>query len=208
MGIHCADHVTPLYPEKLALTSPTGGGRSVGIVRSRTKATGVCLFVVFLLFPPVHHFTLLQFILLFHYFRCFKLDFRSPFVSSPSHPVEQVAFHVSDLSTCIYFFTMLTTVTFILGSSTIRQQENLVVTEMEITVRQFDNSFFCSLLSNSGPGEFSWYSDSPRAGPSGDRIPLGASFFAPVQIDPGAHPATCTTSTSLSAGHTTAGAWR
>jgi len=29
--------VTPLYPQKLALTSPTGGGRSVGIVRSRTK---------------------------------------------------------------------------------------------------------------------------------------------------------------------------
>jgi len=31
--------VTPLYPQKLALTSPTGGGRSVGIVCSRTKAT-------------------------------------------------------------------------------------------------------------------------------------------------------------------------
>jgi len=31
--------VTPLYPQKLTLTSPTGGGRSVGIVRSRTKAT-------------------------------------------------------------------------------------------------------------------------------------------------------------------------
>jgi len=31
--------VTPLYPQKLALTSPTGGGRSVGLVRSRTKAT-------------------------------------------------------------------------------------------------------------------------------------------------------------------------
>ena len=39
MGIRCAYHVTPLYPQKLALTSPTGGGRSVGIVRSRTKAT-------------------------------------------------------------------------------------------------------------------------------------------------------------------------
>ena len=39
MGIRCAGHVTPLYPQKLALTSPTGGGRSVGIVRSRTKAT-------------------------------------------------------------------------------------------------------------------------------------------------------------------------
>jgi hypothetical protein len=33
MGIRCAYHVTPLYPQKLALTWPTGGSRSVGIVR-------------------------------------------------------------------------------------------------------------------------------------------------------------------------------
>jgi hypothetical protein len=39
VGNRCADHVTPFYPQKLSLTSPTGGGRSVGIVRSRTKAT-------------------------------------------------------------------------------------------------------------------------------------------------------------------------
>ena len=39
VGTRCADNVTTLYPQKLALTSPTGGGRSVGIVRSRTKAT-------------------------------------------------------------------------------------------------------------------------------------------------------------------------
>jgi len=39
VGTRCADHVTPLYPQKLALTSPTVGGRSVGIVRVRTKAT-------------------------------------------------------------------------------------------------------------------------------------------------------------------------
>ena len=39
MGTRCADHVTPLYPQMLALTSPTGGGSSVGIVRVRTKAT-------------------------------------------------------------------------------------------------------------------------------------------------------------------------
>ena len=39
VGTRCADHVTPLYPQKLALTSPTGGGRSVGIVRLWTKAT-------------------------------------------------------------------------------------------------------------------------------------------------------------------------
>ena len=36
VGTRCADHVTPLYPQKLALASPTGGGRSVGIVRVRT----------------------------------------------------------------------------------------------------------------------------------------------------------------------------
>jgi len=39
VGTRCADHVTPVYPQKLALTSPTSGGRSVGIVRVRTKAT-------------------------------------------------------------------------------------------------------------------------------------------------------------------------
>ena len=44
MGTRCADHVTPLYSQKLALTSPTGGGRSVGIVRSRTKATEFFFF--------------------------------------------------------------------------------------------------------------------------------------------------------------------
>jgi len=40
--------VTPLYPQKLALTSPTGGGRSVDIVRVRTKATeslGIRMYV-------------------------------------------------------------------------------------------------------------------------------------------------------------------
>ena len=39
VGTRCADHVTPPYPQKLALTSPTGGARSVGIVRVRIKAT-------------------------------------------------------------------------------------------------------------------------------------------------------------------------
>jgi hypothetical protein len=39
MGIREADHATPRYPQKFALTSPTSGGRSVGIVRSRTQVT-------------------------------------------------------------------------------------------------------------------------------------------------------------------------
>jgi hypothetical protein len=46
VGTRCADHMTPLYPQKLALTSPSGGGRSVGIVRSRTKATEFSLVLV------------------------------------------------------------------------------------------------------------------------------------------------------------------
>jgi hypothetical protein len=48
VGIRCTDHATPLYPQKLELTSPTSGGRSVGIVRWRTQATE---FV----FTPVSH---------------------------------------------------------------------------------------------------------------------------------------------------------
>ena len=36
-----------LYPQKLALTSPTGGGRSVGMVRSRTKATEFSLLLLY-----------------------------------------------------------------------------------------------------------------------------------------------------------------
>jgi hypothetical protein len=37
------------YLQKLALTSPTSGGRSVGIVRLRTKATEFCLFEICLM---------------------------------------------------------------------------------------------------------------------------------------------------------------
>jgi len=46
VGTRCADHVTPLYPQKLAVTSPTGGGRSVGIVRSQTNATEFSFLVL------------------------------------------------------------------------------------------------------------------------------------------------------------------
>jgi hypothetical protein len=43
VGIRHADHVAPLYPQKLALTSPTSDGPMVGIVCSRTQGRGVSL---------------------------------------------------------------------------------------------------------------------------------------------------------------------
>jgi hypothetical protein len=39
VDFNTVEYATPLYPQKLALTSPIGVGRSVGTVRSRTKAT-------------------------------------------------------------------------------------------------------------------------------------------------------------------------
>jgi hypothetical protein len=46
--IRRADYATPLYPQKLAITSPTSGGRSVGIFRMRTKATELLLLLLLL----------------------------------------------------------------------------------------------------------------------------------------------------------------
>jgi hypothetical protein len=45
MDLSCWPRGT-LYPQKLALTSPTSGGRSVGIVRSRTQATEFIFFFI------------------------------------------------------------------------------------------------------------------------------------------------------------------
>jgi hypothetical protein len=48
-GNRCAGHVTPVYPQNLALSSPISGGRSVGIVRSWTEATNLLLLLILLL---------------------------------------------------------------------------------------------------------------------------------------------------------------
>jgi hypothetical protein len=43
LGIRHADHVATYIRKKLAITSPTSGGRSVGIVRSRTETMEIFL---------------------------------------------------------------------------------------------------------------------------------------------------------------------
>jgi hypothetical protein len=45
VGVCRADHTIPLSLQQLAVMSLTSGGRSVGIVRSQTKVTGLVVIV-------------------------------------------------------------------------------------------------------------------------------------------------------------------
>jgi len=62
------------------------------------------------------------------------------------------------------------------------------------TAQLYDTKYSYCFLIRYGPGSVprSRYSDWLRAGRSGDRIPVGARFSAPVQTGTGTHPASCT----------------
>jgi hypothetical protein len=86
-----ADYETPLYPQKLALTSPTSGGHSVSIVRSRTKATELLPLLLLLL--------LLLFILQINYAMYGYVDSTSASNNSPLNVTSLYQSRVTNFST-------------------------------------------------------------------------------------------------------------
>ena len=61
--------------------------------------------------------------------------------------------------------------------------------------RRLKSYITCMYTVGRGPGSSVGIATELRAGRSGDRIPVGARFSAPVQTGPGAHPASCTMGT-------------
>ena len=79
-------------------------------------------------------------------------------------------------------------------------KNDLLVTKLPLESKQYEtscsnnqsvlhNSFMRHTLVHIGLGQLNRYSDSLPTGRSGDRIPVGAIFSAPVKTGPGAHPA-------------------
>jgi hypothetical protein len=66
---------------------------------------------------------------------------------------------------------------------------------MKFVVRTVDDLEIKNLRLVSGPGSVVGVATSYGAGRSGDRIPVEARFFAPVQTGPGVHPVSCTMGT-------------
>ena len=89
-------------------------------------------------------------------------------------------------------------------SRRIRCRSNLGHIFREKNVRLMDREIRCISMLICGPGLINRCSDSLRDGRFGYRIPVGggARFSAPVQADPGAHPASSTMGAgSLSRGY-------
>jgi hypothetical protein len=92
-----------LYPQKLALISPTCGGRSVGIVRLRTKATEfVCLYTenVSNFFPFTFFFLFCIYVLSFLFF-VYNFSF---LLSLPSFSSLPLLFSLNPMR--LYFITL------------------------------------------------------------------------------------------------------
>jgi len=86
VGTRCANHVTPLYPQKLALTSPNGGGRSVGMVRSRNKATEFMSFYI--------HIYINIYIYIYFQYQCAVFGSKSKFVLVRKEDVTELDYYV------------------------------------------------------------------------------------------------------------------